>query len=207
MAVLIDLAIVSSGASYAVALIPLFALSLYAIQHYYLRSSRQVRHLDIESRYPLYALFSDTARGIEHIRAFHWQGQFMQQNLGLLEHSQRPMYYMYCIQVWLGLVLDMCVLGIAIALVSFGLFFPGTTSATAIGLSLVNLVTFSEGSTLLAGSWVDLETSLGSVHRTKTFNETVRVEGPPSGQQGDSTPNDWPTYGRIDFVGVTARYK
>jgi hypothetical protein len=207
MAVLIDTAIVTSGATYATALIPLFALILYSIQHYYLRSSRQVRHLDLESKTPLYTLFGDTASGIEHIRAFHWQAQFMWHNLGLLEHSQRPMYYMYCIQVWLGLVLDMCVLGIAIVLVSFSLFFPGTTSATAIGLSLVNLVTFSEGSTLLVGSWVKLETSLGSIYRTRTFNESVRLERPPSGQQGDSTPDDWPSYGRIDLVGVTARYK
>ncbi len=207
MAIIIDTGIVSSGATYAAALIPLFVAVLYGIQHYYLRTSRQLRHLDLEAKTPLYSLFTETASGIEHIRAFNWQDQFMSLCLGFLNRSQGPAYFAYCIQVWLGLVLDLCILGIALVLVSFALYFPSSTSATAIGLALVNLVTFSEGSSIMMNCWVKLETSLGSIARTRDFNETVRLERVPDQYQGGSIPESWPSSGEIELSNVTARYK
>lgn len=207
MGVAIDIGIVFSGATYAAALVPVVISALYAIQYYYLRTSRQVRHLDLEWKAPLYTMFTETTSGIEHVRAFYWQAQYMWQMLGLLDYSQRPAYAMYCIQVWLVLVLDMCVTGIAVSLVAFAVFFPEATSPTAIGLALVNLVTFSDSSSLLVKSWATMETSLGSIHRTRDFNETVRLEESPTHSEADRVPQDFPGEGRIEIVGVTAKYK
>lgn len=207
MSVVIDTGIISSGATYAAAFIPFSIVVLYGVQHYYLRTSRQLRHLSLESVTPLYSLFTETTSGIEHIRAFNWQDEFMAQNLELLNRSQGPVYSAYCLQVWMGLVLDLCILGMALVLVAFALYFPSSTSATAIGLALVNLVSFSERSTGVMECWVKLETSLGSIARTREFNKAVCLEKLIDTFQDGSIPNVWPSAGEIEISNVTAAYK
>ena len=117
-AVLADIGIIASGAKYAAAIIPFFAIALYLLQKYYLRTSRQMRYLDLEAKAPLYTQFSEMTAGLQHIRAFGWQSDTLTHSLKLLDYSQRPYYYLYCIQRWLTLVLDMCVLVIATTLIT-----------------------------------------------------------------------------------------
>lgn len=51
---------------------PFLAATLFVVQRYYLRTSRQVRLLDIEAKAPLYKLFIETATGVATIRAYRW---------------------------------------------------------------------------------------------------------------------------------------
>ncbi|KAM3492907.1 hypothetical protein MY3957_003872 [Beauveria namnaoensis] len=50
----IELGFVLSGASYATIALPFVLGIVYAIQKYYLRTSRQLRHLDLEAKTPLF---------------------------------------------------------------------------------------------------------------------------------------------------------
>lgn len=85
--------LIASGATYAAAIIPLCMLGIYMIQKFYLRTSRQMRHLDLETKSPLYRLFTETASGIITIRALGWKEDLMNEHLHNLDHSQKP-YYM-----------------------------------------------------------------------------------------------------------------
>lgn len=87
-------ALIASGATYVAAIIPLCMLVIYFIQKYYLHTSRQMRHLDLEAKSPLYRLFTETAAGITTIRAFGWSKEMSTENLRQLDHSQRPYYMM-----------------------------------------------------------------------------------------------------------------
>lgn len=200
-------AIIAAGATYAAAIAPIVLLFIYFIQFYYLRTSRQMRHLDLEAKAPLYTHFTETASGIHHIRAYKWQAQFIWQALALLDSSQRPYYMMFCIQRWLTLVVDLTVMAVAVIVVTFALFFPSTTSAAAIGLALLNIVTFSDSMAVLVSSWARLETSLGAIARTKWFNSETPVEHDATESSGENMSEGWPLYGRIDFMDVTAKYK
>ncbi|KAM3546871.1 hypothetical protein ARSEF1564_000184 [Beauveria bassiana] len=51
----IELGFVLSGASYATIALPFVLGIVYAIQKYYLRTSRQLRHLDLEAKTPLFS--------------------------------------------------------------------------------------------------------------------------------------------------------
>lgn len=149
---LVTTAIVLSGARYLAAMFPIILLYIYIIQHFYLRTLRQVRFLDFEAKTPIYAHLSEMATGLYYIRAFGLANKTLDAGLELLDSSQKPFYYMFALQRWLTLSMELAVLGITTTLVAFGVLLPHTTSQTAIGLSLVNMVSLGKRVILLLPS-------------------------------------------------------
>lgn len=93
-----QLGLIASASVYLLAAFPLLALVVYAVQRVYLRTSKRIRHLDLEAKAPLYAQFSDTLSGLATIRAFGWQAGFKTENDRLLDNSQKPFYLLFCVQ-------------------------------------------------------------------------------------------------------------
>lgn len=116
--------------------IPILLAVLYHLQRVYLRTSRQLRLLDLESRSPVYSHFLETMEGLATIRAFGWEDKFRDINLERLDDSQKPYYLMFCIQRWLGLVLNLIVAAVAVIIVSLALSLKGTTTVGLLGVSL-----------------------------------------------------------------------
>ncbi|KAE9377881.1 putative ABC multidrug transporter [Stipitochalara longipes BDJ] len=197
-------ALIASGAQYVAAMIPLCIVPLYFLQKIYLRTSRQLRHLDLEAKSPLYTHFTETLSGVVTIRAFGWKPAFLEENLRLLDFSQKPYYLLFCIQRWLGVVMDLFVAGIAIVLVAFAVEFTDTTSRGAIGLSMINIIGFNNSFSRLISSWTSLETSLGAAARLRDFlrdtpkEDTFEKLSPPL--------SDWPSAGAVELKDVTATY-
>jgi ATP-binding cassette subfamily C (CFTR/MRP) protein 1 len=196
--------VVASGASYVGAAIPLCLLVLWVIQRFYLRTSRQLRFLDLEAKTPLYTQFTEMLSGLATIRAFGWSPAFLADSVRLLDTSQKPFYTMFCVQRWLGVVLDLFVAGMAVVLVTAALRATGTTSQGAIGLAMVNLIGFNQTLSLFLDSWTKLETSLGAIARLKWVTNNV----PNENKQGENgvPESDWPLRGAVTFDNVTASY-
>lgn len=96
---------------------PAMILILWFIQRFYLRTSRQIRLLDLEAKSPLYTHFLDTSRDIATIRALGWTGKNIIHKPRLLDQSQRPTYLLSMVQRWLYLTLNVVVAVTAMALV------------------------------------------------------------------------------------------
>ncbi|CVK96796.1 related to multidrug resistance-associated protein [Fusarium mangiferae] len=199
---LVQVGVVASGASYFGAFLPVSILALYLIQKYYLRTSRQMRLLDLEAKTPLYTQFTEITAGLATIRSSGWTNEFLAESFRMLNTSQKPFYLMFCIQRWLELVLDLFVAGMAILLVTIALRIPGTTSEGAIGLAMVNLLGLNMTLTTVIDQWTTLETSLGAIARLKSFISDTPNENKSSEIE---VPDNWPG-GRIVFDGVTASY-
>jgi ABC-type multidrug transport system fused ATPase/permease subunit len=183
---------------------PFVFVVLYAIPAYNLRTSRQTRLLDIESKVPLYSLFAEMSSGVEHIRAFGWESSFVDESIEALDYSQKPFYYRAALQSWLELAMDLSIMVLAVTLVIVATVFKDTTSQAALGLSLLNLITFSNMLNFAVAAWTLLETALGAVARLRTFLSKT----PNEEQQGEvSLPSHWPHTGTIVFSNVTAKYK
>lgn len=206
VACLVSIGVIVSGASYAAIAVPALLVFLWQMQRFYLRTSRQIRHMDLEAKSPLYTLFQDVGDGIMHIRAFQWESDIKWQGYGLLDYSQRPYYHMYAIQRWLALVMDLTVAGIAMLLVGLAVNMPDKTTGGAIGLSLVTLINLSDSMSYLVKDWSNLETSLGAMARVREFNNTTPLEADPVLKPGEQLPDNWPSLGRVDLAGVTAKY-
>lgn len=196
--------LIASGASYAAAGLPFGFIALYLVQKYYLRTSRQMRLLDLEMKTPLYTHFTETLAGVSTIRAFGWSPSFMDDSTRRLDTSQRPFYTMFCIQRWLHVVLDLFIAGMALLLVALALRVLGSTSQGAIGLALVNLLSFNVTLKYVIDSWTNLETSLGAIARLKWFMSATPDEH-REGEDG-TPPADWPSEGTVEFENVTAAY-
>ena len=196
--------LVASGATYVAAGLPFGFIALYLVQKYYLRTSRQMRLLDLEMKTPLYTHFTETLGGVSTIRAFGWSQDFMDDNTRRLDTSQKPFYMMFCIQRWLQVVLDLFIAGMALLLVALALKVVGATSQGAIGLAMVNLINFNVTLRYVIDSWTNLETSLGAIARLKWFMRSTPDEHKEA--ERESPAADWPAQGEIEFEDVAASY-
>jgi ABC-type multidrug transport system fused ATPase/permease subunit len=184
--------------------IPFCILAVSIIQTFYLRTSRQIRLLDLEAKSPLYTHFLETTEGLTTVRAFNWQRQFADRNSDLLDTSQKPFYIMYSIQQWLRVVLDLLVAGLAAVLVALTVFVTKQSTSGAVGVALVNLLSFNSTLTLLITNWTQLETSLGALARLKQFVNDPQLQ--PIARREIACPEGWSSQGRVEFRRVSASY-
>lgn len=203
---LAQMGLIGAGSKYAAISFPIVLGILFLIQKMYLRTSRQLRFLDLEAKAPLYSHFTDCLQGLVTLRAFGWQHGMEKKNIELLDHSQRPFYFMFAIQRWLTLSLDLVVAGIAVLLIVLVVILRGTSlGAGSVGVALLNVIQFSQSIKLLVTFWTNLETHIGSILRVKDFTQNVKPEDQP-GEDGDVPPN-WPSSGAVTFHSVSAAYK
>jgi ABC-type multidrug transport system fused ATPase/permease subunit len=162
-----------------------------------------MRLLDLETKTPLYTLFTEITAGLSTIRSFGWTKEFLDESFQLVNTSQKPFYLMFCIQRWLELVLDLFVAGMAGLLVAIALQIPGSTSEGAIGLAMVNLLGLNLTLTTVIDQWTTLETSLGAIARLKSFIKSTPDENKEDERE---RPENWPV-GKIEIDGITASYR
>lgn len=198
--VLVAMLFISISSGYAALSIPLVGLALYVIQGYYLRTSKQIRLMDLEAKAPLYAHFTESAAGLVTLRAFGWTRESAKRNEELLAYSQKPFYLLFAIQRWLGLVLDLLVAGVAIVTVGIAVGLHGKISGGWLGVALVNIITLSEELNNFVVSWTKTEASMGAIARIKAIRETLSDESDPHGPE---PPSDWPSTAAIEFSHVS----
>ncbi|RAH78396.1 multidrug resistance protein MDR [Aspergillus japonicus CBS 114.51] len=196
----ISVASICVGAKYMATLIPITVFVIYWIQKFYLRSSRQLCHLELEAKSPLYTQFTETLSGLITIRAFGWRDSLQAEHRDLLQDSQRPYYFLFVIQRWLTLVLDLLVAALAVMLAVFAVFVP---NIGPIGVSLISLITFNEQLAELINCWTSLDTSIGAINRIQNFGK-VPTENLP--QETQTPPLTWPSEGSIVFQNATMAY-
>ncbi|TDZ33610.1 ABC transporter gloK [Colletotrichum spinosum] len=160
--------------------IPLLIGVLFLVQRYYLRTSRQVRLLDIEAKAPIYTHFLETLKG-------------------------KPHYALACIQQWLALVLDLVVGALALIVVATATSLTDKFSPGAVGVAMVLVLGFNSDLAMTIKNWTSLETSIGAVARIRQFTTETPSEERELGDVG-VPPSDWPFRGGIEFENVTARY-
>lgn len=191
------------------ATVPFCLGAVFVIQRFYLKTSRQLRLLDLEAKSPLYTNYIETLAGLVTVRAFQWQQDFNDRNSLFLDNSQQPLYLLYCVQRWLNLVLDMLVAALVVILVTLAVELrnlPGSISAGGIGVALVTAMNFNQSVSVLIRFWTSMETSLGAIARIKAFeSQTASEERPFSPEPPPSV--GWPSLGAIEFRNVSASYK
>ncbi|KAH7319081.1 putative ATP-binding cassette transporter [Rhexocercosporidium sp. MPI-PUGE-AT-0058] len=197
-------AMISTGSVYMAFTVPLLVLAIYALQNVYLKTSRQLRFLDLESRSPVYTHFLETLSGLSTIRAFGWQEASSKVNIIHLDSSQRPYYLLYCVQRWLVLVLDLIVAALALIVVALAVNLRESTSPGLLGVSLNNILAFTTSLSSLVTGWTLFETSLGAIARLSSFERDTKSERREG--EDEKSPADWPHRGNIEFSDVTASY-
>ncbi|EPE07201.1 abc transporter [Ophiostoma piceae UAMH 11346] len=226
--------VIATSSPYLVIVYPFILAVFWVLQKFYLRTSRQLRLLDLEAKSPLYTHFIDTMKGLATFRAYGWatstantantatrgagtseksSGVIVKDSVAvavndqLLDRSQRPAYLLAMIQRWLAFSLNILVALMATIVVTLATVvrFGGGSHTAFTGASLVLLMSFGEEIGYIMSSYTQLETSIGAVSRLKTFSETVKGEGHDDGEAVRDLPPHWPT-GHVKLENVSASY-
>ncbi|KAM0548793.1 hypothetical protein ACHAPJ_009790 [Fusarium lateritium] len=200
-----EMVLIAVGSYYTAIAFPFLFGALWVVQHTYLRTSRQLRFMDLEAKSPLYALFTESVTGLATLRAFGWRGALEKKHHDLLDRSQRPFYLLYAVQRWLTLVLDVIVTAIAVLVIVLVTQLRGVLPTGLIGVALVNIIQFSQHLKLLMTFWTNLETHIGAISRIKSFTSNTASEHEP--QEKEQPPSIWPSKGTIVFDNVSAGYR
>ncbi|OAA65704.1 ABC transporter [Niveomyces insectorum RCEF 264] len=196
----IILTCVASG--YLAITIPVLLVVLYCVQKFYLRTSRQMRLLDLEAKSPLYSDFIASFAGLTALRAYGWTRDAENENLRRLNVSQKPYYLLYCIQRWLSLVLNLIVAGMAVVVIGLAVGLRDRISPGLLGVALTSVMGIGMTLSMLIQMWTQLETSLGAVTRVNQF-----VADTPRDPDGpDKPPPNWPSRGAVSVQHLEAKY-
>ncbi|KAL5119057.1 hypothetical protein ACEQ8H_002981 [Pleosporales sp. CAS-2024a] len=202
---LAQLCVILASAKWVGIAMPAIIVVVYFLQVYYLRSSRRLRIIDIETKAFLGTQFLETLSGLITVRAFQWEFQHLSRFLQVLKQAQRPFYLLYCVQRWLNMILDLVIGGMAVLLVVIAIKTKGTVDPGMTGLALTNLVGFSQMLKQMITAWTLLETSMGALARVRTFTGAVETENLPG--EDRPAPEKWPQFGGIEFRNVIASHK
>ena len=182
--------------------IPFLVAAYYAIQTVYLRTSKQLRVMDLKAKAPLCTHFLESVAGVATILTFGWTNAYREWNAKLLKASQVPYYLLFSVQIWLTLVLDLIVAGMASGLVGIAVALKDNVDAGYMGLALLGVMDIGSNLSALILSATLMETSLGAIQRIREF-----VEQTPGEEQGQVQPElDGPFAGKIAFESLSAGY-
>jgi ABC-type multidrug transport system fused ATPase/permease subunit len=188
---IVEAVFVCTGSSYMALALPLMGFAIYWIQKYYLRTSRQLRILELEAISPLIRHVTETAEGLSTIRAFGWQTTFQDNAINHVDDSQRPYYLLLCLQRWLTLVLGLLVAAVGTLVVALAMLIPSSSSGGYIGLALTSVLNFTGALGGILEQWTSAEMQVGAVTRTRSFEKTTPSEYV---DDAESEPDaDWPS--------------
>lgn len=102
--------------------------------------------------------------------------------------------------------LSFCTLFLAVSVAILAVGMRRSTSAGFLGVTLSQLVTFSQGLQNLILAWTRVENGVVSVERVR---EIVNAPAEPKRSLSSETdvPAEWPSKGKIEFRHVTLRYR
>ncbi|KAJ5183506.1 P-loop containing nucleoside triphosphate hydrolase protein [Penicillium capsulatum] len=197
--------LVFAGSSYlTMVAIPFCIAVIYYVAKFYVRTSRQLRLLEIEAKAPLFSQFLEALSDLPSIRAYGWTNHYKNRNQIALGDSQRPHYMLYCIQRWLHLVLDLIVAAIAVIVIAVATSLRGDSALSLLGIALFNIVSFSGTLQMLVTEWIGLETSIGAVSRIRSYVNHAKTEHQET--ESESAVESWPEHGAIEIAAVSASY-
>lgn len=211
-ACLLKMIILFVVAKYMSLTVPPLLIACYFLQRYYLRTSRQIRLLSIETEAPLYQHLSETLSGVSTIRAFRRQRWFESNNLLLVDNSHKCVYALFMIQQWLTLAMDLLASGLVVLLMILIVFTRDSFDSGSSGTAIVTLMSFTQSLARLLKFWSLTESCLGAVSRIKSFGETVPSEEQSKRFDANSLLSlnekvSWPSHGEIEFDKVAAAYR
>ncbi|KAI0410502.1 ABC transporter-like protein [Xylaria grammica] len=185
--------------------LPACLFVLYVVQKVYLRTSRQLRFLELQSRAGVFSSFLDSIEGLETIRAFGWLETVRRDNAHRLDDAQRPEFLLLCLQRWLNIVLDLLAAAVAASVLGIAVGLRGHVSGGQIGVAL-NIMLVVNGTLLkLVVSWTNLENSLGAISRLKFLEMTTPSEGDTLSNL--DPPANWPPRGQLEIKNISASYQ
>ncbi|XP_050087820.1 multidrug resistance-associated protein 1 isoform X5 [Anopheles aquasalis] len=177
----------------------------YAVQRFYVATSRQLKRLESVSRSPIYSHFGETIQGVQTIRAYSVQDRFITESDERVDANQ----LCYCPSIianrWLAVRLEMVGNLIILFAALFAVLGRESMNAGLVGLSVSYALQITQTLNWLVRMTSDVETNIVAVERIKEYGETKQEA---AWELPNSTlPREWPEHGRVEFKDFQVRYR
>ncbi|KAF9984806.1 hypothetical protein BGZ75_003629, partial [Mortierella antarctica] len=163
--------------------IPFILLAFAGLRYLYMKSSRQVKRIDSQSRSPVYSHLTETLDGLVSVRAFRRTGQFMDEHIKTQEDNGRAFFTYLAMARWL--------------------------QAAKAGLALSSVIGVCGELQWAVRMSVEAAILMVSVERMMEYS---RVKPEESGRRrfnpdGSSVvPNGWPREAKVTFTDMSLTY-
>lgn len=186
----------------ALVIVPVLVLYFY-LQKIFRPTSREVQRLDSVTRSPIFALLSESLRGVETLRAFQITTAFAQRFARILDINGQALLSIVAANRWLGIRLE--VIGSLITLtaaVSVCFFSHDAHGAALGGFALAYAMSITSSMNWLVRMVAQTENNLTSFERVDYYARQERERW-----EGILPVSTWPEQGEIVFDSVDVRYR
>ena len=173
-----------------VAVVPLL-LAFRSIQQRFRATSRELMRIDRVTRSPLFSHFGRTLRERATVRAFGSavQHSFISTANNLLEENSKVYMLSKLLQSWISTNLNSCALVFGALFCTLVVFMRGSIDPVLAALAVVYCFQLCGLASFTIKSFVDVENSMTSTERLRSFLDITSEEGVDSSELGDSIPD------------------
>ncbi|KAF9099073.1 hypothetical protein BGX27_000668, partial [Mortierella sp. AM989] len=189
--------------------IPFLLAGFIFLRSVYIRTSRQVKRIDSQTRSPIYSQLSETLDGLTSVRAFGVGERFMGRFIEAQEANGRAFFaYLICAR-WLGFRLDaLSALFLGVTAVSC-VAVRDSQEAAMVGLALSYVTQLSGELQWAVRQSVEAAILMVSVERMMEYaqvkpEESERRRFNPDGSS--VVPNGWPLEAKVTFTDMSLTY-
>lgn len=177
----------------------------WLIGAFYLRASRDLKRIESIQRSPLYQHFGETLNGVSTIRAYGDERRFVRDNLAMIDAHNRPFFYLWACNRWLGFRVDIAGAFVSFFASVFVMLSVGKIDAGLAGLSLTYAITFTDNVLWVVRLYAMNEQNMNSVERVREYLQ-VEQEAPEI-IENNRPPVTWPEQGSVVFQNYSTRYR
>lgn len=186
--------------------VPFLAFVFLFLANFYQGSSREIKRLEATQRSLVYNNFNETLTGMNTIKAFNAEADFIKKNDYYLNRMNEAYYLSIATQRWLCVHLDLvtCLVAVIVCLLCITGQFEISASSTGL---LINYVLQLVGIlSLTIRSMTQVENEMNSVERVHEYAFELPQEKEYIKPDAE-VAEDWPQSGYIHFKDVHMRYR
>ncbi|XP_038107556.1 multidrug resistance-associated protein 1-like [Culex quinquefasciatus] len=185
------------------AVVPVFMLIYYAVQKFYIATSRQLKRLESVTRSPIYSHFGESITGQSTIRAYGEQDRFKQESEKRVDYNQLMSYPSIIANRWLAIRLEIVGALVVFFAALFAMLSRETIGAAMVGLSITYALQISAVLSFLVRMTAEVETNIVAVERLEEYTVLPRE----AEWQVGTVDKAWPIDGNVDFNNYKIRYR
>ena len=190
---------------FAAVIIPLTIL-FYGVQKIYVRTSRQLKRLESNSRSPIYSHFGETLTGSSTIRAFNMEQSFITESENKIDYNQMCYYPSIMANRWLAILLENTGNLITFSAAIFAVTAGNSVEPSEVGLIITYALQVTSVLNYLVRYTAEVETNIVAVERIKEYSDIIQ-EAAWNSHEGRKPGKDWPQSGSVNFDNYAMRYR
>lgn len=186
--------------------VPFLGGAFIFLSDIYSGSSREIKRLEAVQRSVVYNNFNETLTGMNTIKAYKAEKNFVEKNDYLLNRMNEAYFLSIATQRWLCVHLDMIASCFALIICMLCITNQFNISASSTGLLLNYVIQIVGLLSLTIRAMTQVENEMNSVERLHSYAFDLPQEAPYEKSEFKPPP-EWPMAGYIQFKDVSLRYR